>query len=381
MPTAHRKLRLSDEAIASGHAEPLTSALSGALPMLLIGGASLILLALMSVSLRPEAPATSIGWWVFSLSFVVNFPHFLVSYQMLYVDFRERIFKDLRFFWAGVLAPLLLIGVLLAGFAINNPRILGILASSMYFFVGWHYVKQIFGGISVSNAMIQFYYNKVERTLLKSNLFSLWAISFLIPNIGEHSYAQDGIGYSSLELPGWTLNLAYAALVLSGLAVVVTNVQKYIREGKTPSPTAIVCFITIYAWYVPALSHPMFMHLIPFFHSLQYLMFVYIFRRNKVVAAIDSPHSPEGRKRKVIDLYGYLAVPFVTGALLMFVIPRFIDTLHLQNAQIFGPTAAYFSFIIFINVHHYFIDNVMWRGNNLEMKKHLFQSPGEVSAR
>ena len=167
MPTAHRKLRLSDEAIASGHAEPLTSALSGALPMLLIGGASLILLALMSVSLRPEAPATSIGWWVFSLSFVVNFPHFLVSYQMLYVDFRERIFKDLRFFWAGVLAPLLLIGVLLAGFAINNPRILGLLASSMYFFVGWHYVKQIFGGISVSNAMIQFYYNKVERTLLR----------------------------------------------------------------------------------------------------------------------------------------------------------------------------------------------------------------------
>lgn len=374
MSNASRKLRLSDEAQVPSRDQRPHSPLAGALPMLLIGGASLILLALMSVSLRPESPAPSIGWWVFSLSFIVNFPHFLVSYQMLYVDFGERIFKDLRFFWAGVVAPILLVGVLLAGFALDNPKILGVLASSMYFFVGWHYVKQIFGGISVSNAMIQFYYNKIERAALKANLFSLWAISFLIPNIGDHSYAQDGIGYSSIGLPDWTLSIAYTALALSGVAVVITNVQKYIREGKTPSPTALVCFLTIYAWYLPALSHPMFMHLIPFFHSLQYLMFVYIFRRNKVNATIGQPDSPEGRKKKVIELYGYLAVPFLTGALFMFVIPRFIDTLHLQNAQVFGPTAAYFSFIIFINVHHYFIDNVMWRGNNPEMRKHLFQT-------
>jgi hypothetical protein len=31
-----------------------------------------------------------------------------------------------------------------------------------------------------------------------------------------------------------------------------------------------------------------------------------------------------------------------------------------------------FLFYIFINVHHYFLDNVMWRRGNPDVQKHLF---------
>ena len=352
------------------------SVLEGPLAMLLIGGGSMILLALMSVSLKPESPVASIGWWVFSLSFIVNFPHFLVSYQMLYVDFGARLLKERRLVWAGIVVPVILVGILTTAFISQSATLLGYMAASMYFFVGWHYVKQIFGGITVSNAMTGFSFNATERNVLKANLFSLWAISFLIPNIGEHNYIQDGILYGALNLPAWPLDGAYLILGVSGVGVLALTVLKYIREGQWPSPTAVVCFLTIYAWYLPALGHPMFMHLVPFFHSLQYLIFVYLFRRNKVAASIEQAATPLARRRQVVGLYGYLAVPFITGAFFMYILPRALDQLHLADAQIFGPTPAYFCFIIFINVHHYFIDNVLWRGTNPDMKKYLFRRAG-----
>ncbi|MGE0528513.1 MAG: hypothetical protein AB7P49_15700, partial [Bdellovibrionales bacterium] len=128
------------------------------------------------------------------------------------------------------------------------------------------------------------------------------------------------------------------------------------------------------AWYLPLLSHPMFMHMIPFFHSLQYLLFVYAFRRNKVEAQIEYPNTPEGRKKRLTGLYGYLLVPAITGALLMYIIPRYLDQVSAPHSSLFGATPFYFSFLIFINIHHYFIDNVIWRGDNEEMRTYLFSS-------
>lgn len=348
------------------------SLISPAVDVLMIGGGSILLLALMSVMLGRQSPDGNLAWFVFSLSFAVNFPHFLASYQLLYVDFGDRILKDAKFFWAGVFAPAIILTILLTGFLSGTPSLLGYLATSMYFFVGWHYVKQIFGGITVSNAMTGFFYNNTERFALKANLFSLWAISFLIPNIGEHNYIQDGIPYASYNLPAWPLSVAYTALVVSGVAVVFVNIKKYIREGRTPSATAVICFLSIYAWYLPAMSHPMFAHTIPFFHSLQYLLFVYVFRRNKVAAQIDQPQTPAGRQKRLIGLYGYLCVPFFTGAIFMYILPRYIDSLQVHDQVLFGPTAAYFAFTLFINIHHYFIDNVIWRGNNDQMRQYLF---------
>ena len=40
--------------------------------------------------------------------------------------------------------------------------------------------------------------------------------------------------------------------------------------------------------------------------------------------------------------------------------------------QAFNGTLFLFMFWIFINVHHYFLDNVMWRRENPETGKYLF---------
>jgi hypothetical protein len=56
----------------------------------------------------------------------------------------------------------------------------------------------------------------------------------------------------------------------------------------------------------------------------------------------------------------------------MWFLPKYLDSYQMINSTLFGPTLAMFAITVFINIHHYFIDNVIWRGSNPEMRKHLF---------
>jgi len=83
------------------------------------GGASLVLFSLCMLFVDKGAGAVSDGKILsspilaqvsaaaFYLSFVCNFPHFILSYQLLYWDFGKRILTDRRYFGAVVLIPTL----------------------------------------------------------------------------------------------------------------------------------------------------------------------------------------------------------------------------------------------------------------------------------
>jgi hypothetical protein len=345
--------------------------ISAAVDLLLVGGLSIGMFFLISTLFKASAPDASVATFVYNCSFLVNFPHFLASYQLLYGDFRHEIFNRPRFFWAAVIVPGLLAGIMLIALFTEDAPVLSYVLNSMYFFVGWHYVKQIFGTIMVTNSLQNYFYQSHDKLVLKLNLFSIWAISFLTPNIGKNEYQQMGIKYASLEFPPWFLSIAYTSLALSAVAVVMLHIKKFLVEGRWPSKTAVVSMLAIYIWFIPMFSHPMFGHMIPFFHSLQYLLFVYTFRRNKTVAKVDLS-SEKGRFQSLVGVWGYLLGSAVLGALAFHFIPNAVDSLRLVHAPALGPTPALFFFTVFINIHHYFIDNVLWRGNNPEMRKHLF---------
>lgn len=342
--------------------------------MAFAGALSIAVYLLMNVSFRSMTPDNSIALWVFNLSFVMNFPHFLSSYQMLYGDFRQEITRNIRFFWAAVIVPVILAGGMIAAFAASSPTSLGYFVSAMYFFVGWHYVKQTFGVIVVGNALQKVFYNKQERFWLQANMYSLWAVSFFAANSGPASYQQMGIYYPSFNFGMLPLNIAYAALAVSAFGNILSHFRKYIREGSRPSNMAIMGYLTIYIWLLPTLTHSMYAHMAPFFHSLQYLLFVFAFRRNKVEAGLKDMPPVEARQQRVFGLWGFFAGSIILGALAFQLVPGFLDQLHIVDTTKFGPTPMIFFATIFINIHHYFIDNVIWKGNNPEMRQYLFRA-------
>ena len=52
-------------------------------------------------------------------------------------------------------------------------------------------------------------------------------------------------------------------------------------------------------------------------------------------------------------------------------VPELLGSLVPYDQEIFGGALFFFLFWIFINVHHYFLDNVMWRRQNPETRKNL----------
>jgi hypothetical protein len=341
----------------------------------LIGGGSILAFFVYWLFVDTSSSVATVAEAAFWLSFVVNFPHFLSSYQLLYGDNGKHIFKKPTFFWAGVAAPALLIALLVVGTVTNNVPLLGLMAQGMFLSVGWHYMKQIFGTAVVASAAQKRYFGNWERVFILLSLYSLWGISFVSANLSRNKNSLDGLTYYSLSLPSYLLTVAYACAAVTFAAALFVCVRKYILTGVRPATSALLSFAAIYFWYIPSFSHPHFGYMIPFFHSLQYMLFVVGMKKNQ--AEFEGAKMASGPQRRALflrKLWGFLILSAILGALSFHLIPLMLDRSTPLRPDIFGPTYWLFAFSVFLNLHHYFIDNVIWRGDNEHLRKHLVQA-------
>lgn len=339
--------------------------------VMLVGGFSLI--SFFFVKLMGSAQTdTSTSWFIYYFSFIVNFPHFLVSYQLLYWDFRDRAFTNYRYIVATIVSPGILIGLLLYGLTKPDSVMLGHILNAMYFFVGWHYIKQTFGVVSVCNSKEKVFYNKEERFALKGFLYGIWAMSWVSLNLAGAEYAMEGIPYTSFSLPAATMDWTYGIMTVFGLYCVWMGYKKYIREGKVISFPGLISIIALLAWYLPVLYNPTYFLIVPLFHSIQYLYFVYLVKSNQAEKLAPRRDTPEGRQHYFKSFYGYLIWPFILGAIFMWFLPRGLDSAIPLSESFPNANPFMFAFTIFINIHHYFIDHAIWRSDNPTMKSFLF---------
>ena len=330
--------------------------------------------ALLWACTDKSASVFTMSQLAFGLAFAVNHPHFLSSYMMIYGEFQDKIFKRAAYFWAAVAVPVLLGSFLIFAFSAGRADLLGHSLNLMFFLVGWHYVKQVFGCVIVTSARRKLFYSILERRLILTNLFALWALSYSQGQTGSTSFTFYGITYSGLGVPREVTPYAYAFVGFSLAAVILMHVRKYIHEGVKPSPPGLAALGSLYVWYLPTFSHPSFAYLIPLFHSLQYLVFVWSFKKNQVADQIKNLKEKEQRALWVKEFLGYGITAVLLGAMAFEFVPKFLDSQHwLQNPAL-GSSPFLAAFLIFINVHHYFIDNVIWRSNNEQVKKYLFAS-------
>lgn len=341
------------------------------------GGLSIIFCALFLIFFKAKDSVYEISQVGVALAFVINFPHFLSSYVMLYSDFKSKIFKNKRFFLAAVIVPLVLFGFTAYGLATASNQILAGLVTSMYFFVGWHYVKQIFGCFIVTSAQRKVYYSKTERRVLLWNLCSLWGMSWVGAHVRESSFNFYGVTHTSFNLPPYLLNVAMWSVGVSALICLIVLMNKYIETGVVPPAASVVSILSLYAWYLPTLQNPGFAYLIPMFHSLQYLSFVWIYKKNETKDQAKGMDPVEARKHWLGQFCFYFANVTILGALAFEVVPKLLDAQGLISDPNFTKTPFLAAFLLFINIHHYFIDNVLWRSEHPEMKKYLMAPSDE----
>lgn len=357
---------------------------------LLLGGGSIIALIFLAIFLQPTQTEYETTVSIFlGLSVLINYPHFAQSYMLFYTNYKSKIKGTdipfslrIRYILYGIFVPII-IAAYFGYFLINPTR--DILVFSIYamaFFVGWHYVKQGYGMIILDSVLKKSFFSATEKKILLINAYVGWLSSFvLIASSAESSTNMFGLYYQKLHLPySDSLQfLALFAIVASSLPTLVLFLTTVFKKGKAAPLCGIMAYITsIYIWLFVAQINSIFLVVIPAFHSLQYSTVVSKYILNKYQDMNDAAKKYSFMSMNIkanhIQLMKFYLYSIVLGWAgfwgASFALSPFVKPLEgFSEVNIFIILTT-----VFINIHHYFLDNVLWRKENNSVKQYLFKA-------
>jgi hypothetical protein len=368
--------------------EPLRSVPFGArvAEFLLAGGATPFLFPLawmLRRSIGLDASELAVGFLMFHAAHVINDPHFAVTYLLFYKDGRARAlggaFKPLqraRYLLAGVVVPLVLALWAIAALATKSALALGLMIQLMFLLVGWHYVKQGFGVMTVLAARRGVRFSRRERLALLAHCFAGWAYAWASPADAGTEVEEKGVVYTTIAHSHGLERVTQALCLATALLLLGVLVEKWRREGRLPlfTPlTALLC--SIWSWSIYSSIDPIVVYMVPALHSVQYLYFVWLLKGNEAREREGPPWFEVSARVRL----GILAVSaLLLGWVLFHVAPSALDDMLVPRRArpaeaALGPTPYFAAIFAFVNIHHYFMDYVIWRRENPQTR-YLFAS-------
>ena len=347
------------------------------LDFLLLGGGSLIVLPF--AALIPKSSAGHVLAFSFWLSFAINFPHFAHSYQIFYRDFANKLrghgyaqHLRFRYAFAGLAVPVLIAAIFALAYASGSPKALGLTTGAMAFFVGWHYVKQGYGILIVDSVFRRGFFNETEKKIFRLNAYASWVFFFLLTYYTAYESEYIGLKYYVFPTPLPLLAIAGILMLAGTAAAIWSGVQAARRTGQNIPWNGYVAYASsLYIW-LGGLLVPVVLSLVPAFHSLQYLAIVWKYEINREKHKIAASAKKLSADTLWIRFASFVLFGSLLGASAFIFIPVLLDASTDYDRALFGSQMFTFMFFIFINIHHYFLDNVMWRKDNPDVGRHLF---------
>ncbi len=341
--------------------------------------------------------------WAAYFAFAINFPHFAYSYLLFYPGYFRRLTgtettlaSKIRLVVAGLAVPLFLIGYFIHAWKAQDAQLLAWAVMAMIFTVGWHYVKQGYGVFITLSVYKGVFYKEWQKRILYVNAYVVWIYTWCRTNSVTGVQPYYDITYHVTAYPGWLVNGSYyLALATSTLAACVI-VQRWFDDQKRVfldksgfafstkgvSVNAVMGYVAaIYLWVMFPYGNPAFYVFIPLFHSLQYFPFVYKFKTSEFNRTKSAPEgNPQATYRRAVTwLLAFTAAGIALGALFFDTIPNYMDSHPWVNGDMtkfieLDPQFYLISFIVFINIHHFFIDSAFWRRDNTDVQRNLFRA-------
>ncbi len=356
--------------------------------LMAVGGAALLLFPcawLLRWSLGLDTAEYAVGFAMFHAAHFINDPHFSVTYLLFYKDSRKRAFgvehgrvQRTRYLFAGLVVPLLLLSWAALALTSHSAQLLGWMVQLMFLLVGWHYAKQGFGVLTVLCARRGVRWTPRERSVVLAHCFAAWALSWARPGRAAGEFEEKGVVYWGPAHPHWLVLTTGAVFTLSTLALGFVLASKWRRAGALPFTPLVAFIVTIWLLTIYTAIDPLVRYVVPALHSVQYLYFVWLMKRNEARAAEGPPtFGPPVATRLLALSVSALALGWVIfrGA------PALLDgsvasawSTNKANAAL-GTTPFFATFFVAVNIHHYFMDNVIWRRDNPDTK-YLMDSVG-----
>jgi hypothetical protein len=348
------------------------------LEFLLVGGGTLLVFPLswwLRRRFGAEPALLGAGFLTFYAAYVVNDPHFSVTYLLFYRDVRRRALgadigraQRLRYCLVAFVVPLVLLSWAALALARHSAPALGWLIQLMFLLVGWHYVKQGFGVMTVLSSRRGVKLSPRERQILLFHCYAGWAFAWANPSVAAGEFEEKGVVYWAVAHPRWLELMTGTLLGASTLALALLFAGKWWRERQTWPLAPLASFlVTIWSWTIFSRFDPLVQYLIPALHSLQYFYFVWLLQSNRARAEEGPPTFGRPRAARL----GMLAACALgLGWLLFRGAPTLLDELFVPRLRrgempdALGSTPFFAAFFVCVNLHHYCMDYVIWRREN-----------------
>lgn len=353
----------------------------------LLGGLSLLIpLGLVFV---PEWNGLHTGLglagWSLTITLVLNAPHFAFSYQVFYDGFGARLADPelsragkARMVLAGFIAPALLFVYFAVAMALRNMAMLGLITNVMLGLSTWHYARQGYGALITGSAYRGIFYGPKQKFVLNANAYLMPAYSWILFNSGPHGSLYHDVPFADF---GFSRAQANAFLVPAALFAVLSLgvfLRKWLVEKRGLPVNGILGYVcSTYIWIALMRVSPNFYFMAPLFHALQYFPFVYKFRKGEAARTFGvAPEEVWNDRRAARSIILFGLTGLVLGATFMYLLPAAMDVLmeRYRTAPDFTRHFFLISFVVFINIHHFFIDYAFWRRDNADVQQHLFRA-------
>lgn len=348
---------------------------------LLLGGGSIAPLLLIALAWPAHADTAMLAGVMMFLSNLINHPHFAHSYQLFYFNFKARAFGSAfpnslrrRYLFAALGIPLILIAFFFYCINANNGLLLGKAANAMFFLVGWHYVKQGYGMLMVDAVLKRRFFDARTKHILLWNAYAVWITAWMLANRMFSTTDFWGISIYAYAIPDLVFWVSVAATSLTTAWMLYTLASSMTGPQAQKLPwNGIIAYLTsLYLWLL--VRHPALLLVIPAFHSLQYLAVVWRYRLNIERSGTSQLAGLFPGRGPWVGFIAFVLLGTFLAYVAFWVAPNWLNNNIAYDKTEFGSTLFLFLFWIFINVHHYFLDNVMWRKDNPDTKSYLFGS-------
>ncbi|SFC73146.1 hypothetical protein SAMN04487968_11088 [Nocardioides terrae] len=312
-------------------------------------------LAFAAVAVVASAVSWRTGDWLIiafmHLGIAVNYPHYAATYHLIV---RERHLKRRSFHI--LLASLPVVALLAVLGAVYEHTWLVLLLRVYLTWSPYHYAKQHFGIACMYAGRNRTPLAQTEKRLLVAAFVLQAAFMMIVINASTLDPSAGGSGVLLLEaiLPSWTYGVAVACSVV-GLGLFAEVCRRHrARTGAWPMRTVLLLFLVNLVWLVvpnvwlPGQAGPWVGPRIavwvpvavPFFHCVQYL------------AVSGHRERLSGPVRPIVLMAGLMVLGYT-----MFE----VTAQGLHHGLGLPLPHALFLMSSLINVHHFWLDGIVWR--------------------
>ena len=338
---------------------------NAAVDVLFIGGLSIataLAFWALEASGRPlPGPELALG-----LAWVVNWPHFSASSYRLYHSKSNLA----QYPVTAVAVPLLLVagvvGALLAPQTAGSAMIKLYLLWSPFHFSGQSrgvtliYARRL--GLSLSRldraACSGFFYASYFRLILGQE--SATGLEFL-----------GGLSYPIFGVPSWLASGAQALEILFGIVALVLLARHGAVAGWPRVPILLLPALTQFVWFEAGSRIPAFNALVPFFHSLQYLLIAWAMQLRERKESVTPSIEGHFVRRETIRWW---ILNVAGGAALFWALPAATKGMGIPAAS--GTPILFAA----VQIHHFFVDGVIWKLRNPRVASPLLVNLSEPEA-